>query len=72
MVLTTKITLSCDAVQSGKNTKTSVEQYNTTTTIFAGCCVGGNGVSMNGLCYCIIQQFLYYIHNTLQFFLTLL
>jgi len=57
MVLTTKITLSCDAVHSGKNTKISVEQHNTTTTIVAGCGVEGNARSMNGLCYCIIQQF---------------
>jgi len=72
MVLTTKITLSCDAVHSGKNTKLSVEQYNTTTTIVAGCGVGGNARSMNGLCYCIIQQFLYYTVNVIQFFLVLL
>ena len=70
-VLTTKITLSCYAVLSGKNTKISVEQYNTTT-IVAGCGNGGNVGSMNGLCYCIVQQFLYYILNVILFFLVLL
>jgi len=72
MVLTTKITLSCDAVHSGKNTKILVEQYNTTATIVAGFGVGGNACSMNELCYCIIQQFLYYRVNVIQFFLVLL
>jgi hypothetical protein len=56
---TTKITLSCVAFQFGKNTKITVEKYNTTTTIIAGFGVGGNVGSMNGLCYCITQQFPY-------------